>query len=206
MLQEIFHSLCRRNSLSQDETIQKLWWEIEQNYGDKGRHYHTLEHLENIISELEPYKEQVKDYDIILFSVFYHDIIYNIHQTDNEEKSAELAAKRLDSLAIAPTRAEACKKQIVATKTHVENSDYDINLFIDADMSVLGKDADAYNRYLGNVRKEYSFYPDLLYNNGRKAVLRHFLAMDHIYKTSEFRDKYEAQARENIVGELATLD
>lgn len=62
-----------------------------------------------------------------------------------------------------------------------------------------------YLQYAENIRKEYSIYPDALYQPGRRQVLQHFLAQEHIFKTPVFRERYEKQARENISKELAML-
>lgn len=140
-----------------------------------------------------------------MFSLFYHDIIYNTLRTDNEERSAELAVKRLNQIAAPPDLIKHCKTQILATKKHSVDSNCDTNFFTDADLSVLGFNWDRYSEYFKKIRKEYSFYPDLIYNPGRKKVLKHFLAMERIFKTESFFGKFEMQARENLKQELNML-
>ncbi|WP_411897963.1 hypothetical protein [Elizabethkingia occulta] len=71
--------------------IDSLWKEIEKKYNSKNRYYHNLFHLENMIYELKNIEDFVNDFDTLLFSVFYHDIIYKSTAKDNEEKSAEIA-------------------------------------------------------------------------------------------------------------------
>jgi predicted metal-dependent HD superfamily phosphohydrolase len=44
-----------------------------------------------------------------------------------------------------------------------------------------------------------------MYNPGRKKVLTHFLKMDNIYKTNEFSDRYEQNAKTNMQAELNSL-
>ena len=76
MLKFIFFDLV--HNYSEDPNLRlELWTEIESNYSNPKRHYHTLSHLESIINQLKPYKEVVSDWDSILFAVFYHDVIYN---------------------------------------------------------------------------------------------------------------------------------
>ncbi|WP_245795793.1 hypothetical protein [Epilithonimonas mollis] len=53
-----------------------------------------------MILELGEVKDKISDYDSILFSIFYHDIIYKATSKDNEEKSAELTKIRLEKLNI----------------------------------------------------------------------------------------------------------
>jgi predicted metal-dependent HD superfamily phosphohydrolase len=175
-----------------------LWREIEAAYSKKGRYYHTLRHLENMLGRLEEVKHLIADWDVVLFSLFYHDIVYKALWKDNEEKSAQIAEARMRQLGLQPDMIEACRDQILATKAHGTSTSSDTNYFTDADLSILGADAAAYDEYARGVRKEYAVYPDIIYKPGRKKVLEHFLAMDRIFKTDYFFEKLEATARKNL--------
>ncbi|TZF95272.1 hypothetical protein FW781_15390 [Chryseobacterium panacisoli] len=203
-LKNQFEQLC--SPFTEDhQLICDLWNEIETKYSEKGRHYHDLLHLANMFRELEAMRVNISDFTAICFSVFYHDIIYDATSKSNEEKSAVKAEKRLAELHLAKDKISLISEQILATKLH-QKSDYkDTNYLLDADLSVLGKDFKTYSEYTQNIRKEYSIYPDFLYKPGRKKVLRHFLELESIFKTNYFKDKYEAQARENITKELQFL-
>jgi len=185
-----------------NETI--LWEEIETRYAEKSRHYHTMAHIENLILELIPVKASFSQWHVVVFAVAYHDIIYKPSRTNNEEKSAEFAAERLKSIDVPSELIARCRDFIIATKRH-DPVDNEIDLFTDADLSILGSDSNMYQSYAKQVRKEYSVYPDLLYKAGRKKMLLHFLGMPHIYKSPLFRDKYEATARWNLKNELDSL-
>lgn len=203
-LKIIFEQLCL--SYTEDKAlISLLWQEIEKQYSEKGRHYHNLLHLENMILELETVKDRISDFDEVLFSVFYHDVIYDASSKSNEEKSAAYAIPRLQKLKISPDSVSKIQDQITATKAHQKADDNDTNYLLDADLSVLGKDLETYLDYSRRIRKEYSIYPDLLYKPGRKKVLKHFLELDGIFKTEEFRAQYETQAIKNIKAELQLL-
>lgn len=185
--------------------VNELWTEIEYNYSVKKRYYHTLEHLENILSQLTDVKAEIHSWETLLFSLYYHDIIYNVLKSDNEEKSAELAEKRMNQVFVASETIQLCKEQILATKSHTISINSDTNHFTDADLSILGQSWETYSLYCQNVRKEYAVYPDLVYNPGRKKVLNHFLAMDSIFKTDYFYNKFDRQAKENLRKELSLL-
>ncbi|MDR2229082.1 MAG: hypothetical protein LBE39_06385 [Flavobacteriaceae bacterium] len=185
--------------------VDLLWKEIEKKYNSKNRYYHNLFRLENMICELKNIEDFVNDFDTLLFSVFYHDIIYKSTAKDNEEKSAEIAKSRLEKLGVLPEDIEKVFDQILATKSHNTSTNIDTNFLIDADLSILGKTWNEYEKYIGQIRKEYSIYPDFLYKPGRKKVLQHFLGFDEIYKTDLFRNQYEKQARENIQKEIELL-
>ena len=183
----------------------KLWEDIENKYSNKKRHYHTLHHLENLLNELSEVKPQIQNWDTILFTLFYHDVIYNTLKLDNEQKSADYAEQKMLMLSVPIDIISNCKKQILATQAHVFSTDSDTNLFTDADLSILGYSHEAYTKYYQNIRREYNIYPDLVYNPGRKKVLLHFLNMEKIYKTPYFYNKYESQARINLSEELKIL-
>jgi hypothetical protein len=198
---EIFDNLISKYS---DNEILKTdyWTEIEKSYSQKSRKYHNLAHLENMLLELENVKDEILDYDSILFSIFYHDIIYKATSKDNEEKSAEIAKTRLEKLNIPNDKIIKIYSQILATKSHSKNEDSDTNFLLDADLAILGQDWTIYENYTQQIRKEYSIYPDFMYKPGRKKVLTHFLEFDEIFKTDSFKEEYEERARENIQREL----
>ncbi len=204
MLKEIFIALLK-NYTDNKILINELWNEIEQHYTDKKRHYHTLEHLNKLYAHLSEVKNEIQHWHILLFSLFYHDIIYNTLKTDNEEKSVALAVNRLTQLGLADSEILLCKHQILATKSHEISENKDTNYFTDADLSILGQDWETYSNYMQQIRKEYAVYPDFIYKKGRKKVVHHILAMNNIYKTAFFRNKLEQQAKQNLQKELSIL-
>lgn len=204
MLKETFIELLT-NYTDSDSLTNELWTEIEKNYSSKKRHYHTLQHLDILLAQLTDVKGEIQNWNTILFTLYYHDIVYNSLKSDNEEKSAELAEKRMKQISVSIDTIELCKNQILATKSHIKSTDSDTNYFTDADLSVLGQNWETYSMYYKNVRKEYSIYPDFVYNPGRKKVLNHFLSMDKIFKTDFFYKKFERQAKQNIQKEIELL-
>lgn len=205
VLKETFIGLLT-NYTDNNSLINELWIEIEHNYSSKERYYHTLQHLDNLLAQLIEIKDEIQNWDVILFTLYYHDIIYNSLKSDNEEQSAELAEKRMKQLATSDSILERCKMQILATKSHIKSTDTDTNYFTDADLSILGQTWEVYSTYHKSVRKEYSIYPDVVYNLGRKKVLHHFISMDRIFKTDFFYNKFEMKAKENMQNELKLLN
>ena len=200
MLQSIFTELLQQYT-NDAHYIEVLWHELLKKYSGKKRYYHNLSHLENMYEELTFSKPHIQDWSTVLFSLFYHDIIYNPLRQDNEERSAALAFKRLQPI-VPAAQLQKCCDQILATKKHERSDNSDTNFLTDADLSILGQDWNVYEIYLKNVRKEYAVYPDFIYNNGRKKALEHFMQMNRIFKTEIFFERYEATARANIAAEL----
>lgn len=186
-------------------TLVPLWQELEKQYSQKKRHYHTLAHIENLLRIGHEHRPMVQDWETFVFAIFYHDAVYNVLRSDNEEKSALLAGKRLTQIHFPTHRIAACKELILATKTHAASTNNDANLLMDADLSVLGAEWEAYFAYSEQVRKEYAIYPDIVYRPGRRKVLTKFLERDFIFKTPDFRSRLEVQARENIQHEISLL-
>jgi predicted metal-dependent HD superfamily phosphohydrolase len=56
--------------------VEPLWAEIEKQYSHRSRRYHTLAHLEKMTAELTMAKEQLEDFEAIVFAIVYHDIVY----------------------------------------------------------------------------------------------------------------------------------
>lgn len=203
-LKEIWTKLC--SSYSTDlKLIEQFWSEIEASYSSKTRHYHDLSQIENMVSLAFDHRNQIKNFDILLFSIFYHDIIYKAIRKDNEEKSAELAKDRLKLIGVPHDDIKKCWNQIISTKAHLTSLDSDTNFLLDCDLAVLGGEWTEYLRYSIGVREEYKIYPDLIYKPGRRKVLEHFLEMKNIYKSDLFRSKFEKKAKENLSRELEEL-
>jgi predicted metal-dependent HD superfamily phosphohydrolase len=181
---------------------EELWNEIAAHYSSPGRHYHNLSHLANVFGELSEIKGEIKNWESVLFSLFYHDIIYDPSKGDNEIMSSLLAAKRMKEISVPTEIIEMSTAQILATAAHAVSDDDDINLFNDADMSILGQDWETYQHYSAAIRKEFAIYSDSVYTAGRRKVLEGFLAMARIFKTDTFHQKYNKRALENIGCEL----
>jgi predicted metal-dependent HD superfamily phosphohydrolase len=182
-----------------------LFEKICSEYCNSSRHYHNLTHISSMLALAEEHSTLIRDKDTVLFSIWFHDIVYNSLKKDNEEKSAEMAEKMLSRLSVDTQKIKKICEYILATKTHSANQDPDLSFFIDLDLSVLAGPTETYTMYSKNVRKEYKWVPGILYKKGRTKVLQHFLNMEKIFKTELFHKLFETKARENLKREL-TVD
>ena len=194
--------MCQRIGISSDVALHH-WQELKKAYSTKSRYYHNLSHLTEMVGCFETYKDQLGFPDEVLFAIFYHDIIYKSTRKDNEQKSAEYA------VAVLPETATMNKQHIfdliLATKDHSWNGVEDAKWLIDFDLKILAKDWENYEAYYKQIRKEYSIYPDFMYNPGRKKALQYFLEKESIFQTETFKSLYETQARQNIQKEIDQL-
>lgn len=187
------------------QLIEDYWAEIQETYSTPQRHYHNLSHLEFMIERAIKYEEDLTDPATLMFSIFYHDFEYSPMDKMNEQKSVKIAQERLRNLGMPADKITKCRNLILATKKHEENADNDIKYMLDFDLAVLGAGAAEYKIYTKKIRKEYFMVPDIIYRNGRKNVLQHFLNMQSIFKTEKFIHTYERQARINLQRELKDL-
>jgi predicted metal-dependent HD superfamily phosphohydrolase len=201
MLKEIFCLLMKKQTDS-EAYILECWKEIENHYSSELRFYHNLDHIKDMLLELENIEPE--DKDALLFSIFYHDIIYDTAKSDNELQSAILFKKRMERTHFKPI--EKCVQQIELTQEHKLSTHKDTNILFDLDLAILGKSSEKYQEYAQNIRKEYKMYSDSEYRIGRSKVLHEFLDSPSIYKTNYFTAKLEAKARMNISHELNSLN
>jgi predicted metal-dependent HD superfamily phosphohydrolase len=195
MLEKRFKRLCQ-NYTNDNKLIAQLWQEIVEKYSQPTRSYHTLTHLEAIFQALKAYEIT----PLLAFATFYHDIVYDVLQDDNEKHSADLAQKRLEQLNVFQKLTQKVAQLILETQTHYASSDEN-QLFLDADLAILGSNEAVYRDYTQQIRTEYALYDEVSYFEGRKKVLKMFLEREKIYKTPYFYEKYEKEARVNLLRE-----
>ncbi len=206
-LKKIFHELMSR--YSDDRYItENIYKKLDENYSKVNkRPYHNWLHISDLLVFLEKYQSKIENKDDVLFSIFFHDVIYNTLKTDNEEKSAVFAQKYLSQINFPKERIDKIFEYIIATKTHQNTTqDSDLSYFLDFDLAILGSESSRYQNYTKEIRKEYSIYPDFMYKPGRKKVLIHFLEKPTIFKTNIFQELLEEKAKENLRWELDLLN
>jgi len=166
------------------------------------RHYHTMEHVEAVLRHLETLRVTTPTAQL---AAFFHDAVYDPTRGDNEEQSAQLAYEVL----VAVDRPEAADVAaiILATATHELPADgpRETAAFLDADLAILAASVDVYDRYVTQVRAEYSHLDDATFRTGRKAVLTSFLDRKRLFYTTTGQVSFEATARANLRREIATL-
>jgi predicted metal-dependent HD superfamily phosphohydrolase len=176
-------------------------------YGAPERHYHNLQHIENLLGRVRacPLQDSV----VVELAVWFHDAVYNALHSDNEAKSAEWALQFLRETTLAPARRERVADLIRRTQDHTQPQppdDADLLLFLDADLSILGAPEAAYWDYAHQIRREYRLVPDLLYRPGRRKVLAKLLAAPVLFHTPALHQELDASARRNLQAELAAWE
>lgn len=201
---ELWISTMHLSGISQDKW-QQHWERLEQLYASPGRFYHSMQHIDKMAESLRRFSP-VADL-ATRFAILYHDAIYDTTQTDNEEKSANLASESIKSLGIEQSTPELASQLILCTKKHqiLESNIEKSAVFLDLDLLILGASPSDYDSYSAKIRKEYAWVPEAQYRSGREQVLHSFSKREFIYFTKEIRSLYETTARANIQRELDHL-
>ncbi len=191
---------------SDNETlIYNTFKQIKNCYNSSKRKYHNLNHIKDMLLEAEKLRRSMNDYDLVLFAIWFHDIVYDAKKGDNEERSADIAEKFLNKVNYNKEKIKKIKNLILKTKNHSNvdsNGDFDTKLFLDLDLLILGTNKEMYRIYAEKIRKEYSFVPDKIYGSGRIKILENFLSQEFIFRTETFRKIYEKIAKYNIKSEI----
>lgn len=178
---------------------------IVSTHSEKGRHYHTLSHLEqmlNVLKELTPELIGPK----VFYAICFHDYVYNIFKKDNELQSSLVAQNLLVKLNIPKKIIDTAREMIQATKDHKHpKQNLEFMTFLDADMSILGSACSDYDSYLNDLYREYNLIPSIIFKKNRKAFLKQLISEENIFLTETFRIKFEKQARENILKEITLI-
>lgn len=175
-------------------------------HGEPQRHYHGASHLTALFDLLTKHAPNVGSGSPNRLAVWWHDAIYNPTAKDNEEQSAVLARDHLEKLGAPSDLIEDVAAIIIATKNHwVGPSLGEHDLFLDADIAILGAPPAIYDGYTTAVRKEYAWASDEAFSAGRSAFLTNALTWPRLFRTDTFEAAYALQARANMKRELASL-
>ena len=181
------------------------WHQLASLYSEPHRHYHTLNHVAACLGWLDPYRHLAADPLCLELALWAHDVIYDPRATDNEARSADWFVQQFADSTLTDQQRARVHELILATIHPHPPTDPDMALLQDIDLSILGADAELYDRYEGWIRQEYDFVPEAAFRKGRSAVLQSFLDQGVIYHTAELREKLELPASENLSSALKNL-
>lgn len=201
------HALKRRWSdlfADIDPVIVELEFDnLSDYYAESHRYYHTLDHISDCLDRFDEIKQELSEPFSVELAIWYHDVIYEPKNKDNEEQSALFAMNHLKILMLDADLLKTIRHLIELTKHPSIPDTNDEKYLLDIDLSILGADATVYDRYAADIRKEYAHIPAFVYKFGRKKILENFLATEKIYHTDVFSRRFENCARQNIKRELA---
>jgi predicted metal-dependent HD superfamily phosphohydrolase len=189
-------------ALAQSEPV---WELLLAAYNEPWRHYHTLHHVLDTLSQLDRFERTQNDLLHLSLALWFHDVVYKPEARDNEEASVIMTSASLQQWRLLPLSLPEIERLIFITKSHQTSRDDELgHIILDADLAVLSRARTEYQRYSEQIRAEYAWVNEAAYRSGRIQLLRHFLDRPQIYHTSQFA-ACEAPARENLLWEIRQL-
>jgi predicted metal-dependent HD superfamily phosphohydrolase len=181
------------------------WYQpLTQAYAESGRHYHNQQHIAECLAEFDAANHLARNPEAVEFALWFHDAVYNSKAGDNEEQSAVMAKNCLLGAKL-PEFAETVATLVMATKFHNTDGAPDAGLVVDVDLSILGQNQARFAEYESQIRQEYLWVPEALFNAKRAEILQGFLERKRIYTNDHFLNRYEQSARRNIAESIRKL-
>lgn len=185
---------------------EEIWLDLATAYGADGRFYHNLTHIHHAVSIATQLQSVTTDFTAVQLAVWFHDVVYNPRQSDNEAQSAAYAQQLLRPLGVPEQILITASDLILATKSHEPTTDDPNTLvMLDADLAILGAPPAQYDAYARAIRQEYSFVPDEAYRAGRAAILQRFLARSPFFFTGWMQERFDMAVTQNLTRELEFL-
>ena len=182
-----------------------LYQELTSRHSEAQRHYHNLAHLAECLTEFDSARHLAVNPMAVELAIWFHDAVYDTHATDNEERSAELAKRRITQAGGSAELSQSVAALVLATKTHDPALHPDAPLLVDVDLSILGQPKERFREYEVQIRREYEWVTAAAFADKRAEILERFLARERICTTELFFSKYEQQARHNLQDSIRAL-
>ena len=174
-------------------------------WSEPHRSYHSIGHLRDILGHVEELAGVAEDADAVRLAAWYHDAEY-AGLPDDEERSARRAEQELSALGVAPRVVDEVARLVRMTITHdPAPGDHNAEVLSDADLAPLALPCEHYRRNSASIRAEYPHIPEDVFRKGRMQVLLTLLESAAVFRTEAGRQRWEADARENLRAELASL-
>ncbi len=175
---------------------------LVERHREPHRHYHVLGHVLDCLGKAAASRPIQRRPAAVDLALWFHDAVYDTHRSDNEERSAELAAERLSGIVPEHFLAEVGTLVLATRHRPDPPPSGDAAVVADVDLTILGEPADRFDAYQAAIRREYSWVPSFVYRRRRARLLEGFLARERIYATDRFYERYEAAARRNLARAL----
>jgi len=189
------------------------WEALDAGYTENHRAYHTWEHVAGMLEKLSGFSNLSTRSDIIVVSVFWHDVVYRTQNQDGSQRpdyenvrdSGELFRQYT---LLNKSDADAVYDLIMATANHLqaraEKHYYagfadDLDLFLDLDLSSLASPWEEFVEDLARIRTEFWWAPEVVFCSIQLQILKNFAKDDvRLYRRAETSRIWRDAARANL--------
>jgi predicted metal-dependent HD superfamily phosphohydrolase len=197
-----FNSL-RKNlgSRVREETVRALYSRIVGAYGENGRYYHTLAHIDHCLETFDTVRSQCTYPHEVEFAIWFHDVHYDMHHgVDNETLSAISASRACAQLHLSQSQEDLIIGNILATD-HLRNTrralSLDNELMADIDLYPLSLSHDRCVQDRMNIRREYAHVEGRSFAGASLTFFTELISRGYIFQSRHFK-QWETNAYENI--------
>ena len=171
--------------------------ELLSRYGEPVRQYHTPEHIEHCLGQLDVSRQLIEQPDAVEMALWFHDAVYIPGAADNECRSATLFLELSEGMCRASFRDRV--RDLIVVTDHAQSVNHgDEGFMVDIDLSSFGLPWNRFWRDSQAVRREFSHLSDVEFMRAHRSFLNALLDRDYFFCTAFFRERYEARARANI--------
>lgn len=179
---------------------------LEAAYATPPRAYHNFRHVLDVLGHCDavadgPGWRQPRE---VQLAALYHDAVYQAGRSDNEARSAQLAAQAMARW-MPQARIDVARvvQLIELTARHGglagDEVDAEAALFLDCDMAILAASPAAFDAYDRGIAREYrGVVPGWIFRRKRRQFLKALLARERIYLSDFFHARLDAAARANL--------
>lgn len=172
--------------------------ELLARYAEPQRKYHTGQHLGECLALFDEVGDLAAHPAEVEMALWFHDAIYDVKGSGNEERSADWAHETLLAVGVARDVADRVRQLVLVTKHDGVPSSVDEQVLVDIDLAILGAERPRFDEYERQIRDEYGYVPGFLFRRKRKQILKTFLDRPVLYSTPVLRERLDARARENL--------
>jgi predicted metal-dependent HD superfamily phosphohydrolase len=178
------------------------------------RKYHNVRHLVDLLQHVDELQQETHNPHSVRLAAWYHGAVFNAnadasyarHGGEDEVASAEYAREELTALEVPETIIDDVFTMVESLARHASNpASIDCAVLLDADLAILAADPQRYRTYMDDVREEYAHIPEHDFLTNRRTILHKLLKRDRLY-VSPLGSGWEAQARQNVAGEITRID
>lgn len=184
---------------------------VQAAYASPPRAYHSFAHVQEVLAHVGdvtagPGWKQPRE---VFLAALFHDAVYLAGKSDNEAKSADLAAQAIETfLPRASLDVPRVRELILLTARHGKltpaDVDSDAALFLDCDLAILAAEASRFDAYDAAIATEYAgVIPGIVFRFNRRRFLKRLLDAPRIHLSDFFHQRLDARARENLCRALA---
>lgn len=179
------------------------------------RRYHERQHLCDCLFELDALRADadatvagLAAAPAVELALWYHDVVYDTHVHDNEERSALRLVAEVESVGVEAEVVATAARLVRATAHLGRPADAvlapDEALVVDIDLSILGQHPLRFADFEDGIGEEYAHVPTIALRWNRRRFLRRLQAAAQIFATPTMRARHEAAARTNLGALLAS--